>query len=131
MVIELRERAPALCGVDLAQQRLEPAEERRTAEKLVQGLPVLVLPPSVHRRHVADRALVAGTDRDRQPLQAIAGLDSVAVAPAARRKLGVVVEHEDVGVADEIEIALPRKVRGLVDDDPRHGRNASSSTMSA
>lgn len=59
---------------------------------------------------------------DREPTQALGGLDAVAIPPVVLRILEVVVEYEKIGVMDYVEVALPRKVVGLNDGDAPTGR---------
>ena len=49
-------------------------------------------------------------DRDRDPFHAARGFDFVPIAPVILRVLQIVMENEEIGVVDEIEIALPGKV---------------------
>src|SRR5262245_51173908 len=58
--------------------------------------------------------------RHGQPHGAFWALDAVAVAPALLVELHVVVVHEHVGLAHEIEIAEPRQISRLQHDECRH-----------
>src|SRR5207302_844444 len=69
----------------------------------------------------------ATADRDRQPLRTARRLHAIPVAPAVLVVLHVVVENEDIGTADEIEIAAPWDVRRL-HDHASHANGSSAGT---
>ena len=56
-----------------------------------------------------------GHDRDRKPLDAVGGFDSVAIVPMPLRVLRAVKDHIFVASADQIEETLPGNVTGLND----------------
>ncbi|MGY4357831.1 hypothetical protein ACVW0J_004324 [Bradyrhizobium sp. i1.7.7] len=56
-----------------------------------------------------------GHDRNREPFDAIGGLDPVAVVPVPLHILHTIVDHVFVALADEVEEAPPGDVAGLDD----------------
>src|ERR1017187_1016757 len=62
------------------------------------------------------RVNATGDHGNRQPLQAVRGLDLVAVSPAVLVVLDAVVEDEDVGFLNLMKVAAPRYVTRLKND---------------
>ena len=79
---------------------------------------------------VGRQSLAVGQHGDGEPERPLVRLDAVAVSPAMLVVLDIVVEDEDVALVELIEVAEPRQVAGLEDDDPlrtragRHERHA-------
>ncbi len=119
-------------GVERFQQGQVSLEIRRFVVGNSQGLE-MILRPGLRpvNFHILDGNPFGHTfavDWDGQPLLALRGLDLVAVAPAMLIVLNVVVEDEQVGAADLVEVAAPGNVRGLEDDDV-HFRFPTASAM--
>src|SRR5439155_9057148 len=82
--------------------------------------PMLVC-PRLFDFDLLDRLLETafGDDRDGEPLDAVSGLDAIAIVPMPFHVLRAVIDHVFVATSDQVEKAFPRNVAGL-DDGNAH-----------
>lgn len=99
-----------------ADRRCECVEEWRATIGEFQRSPVL-LGPGLFDLDLVDRLVEPslGYDRNRQPFDAVGGLDPVAVVPVPLHILHAIENHVFVALPDKVEEAFPGNVAGLDD----------------
>jgi hypothetical protein len=50
----------------------------------------------------------------------LGGLNLIAVSPVVLGKLNIIIEDKQVGVINQVKIALPWDIAGLQNDEARH-----------
>src|SRR5215475_8155412 len=88
---------------------------------MLQCAPMFVLPPGIRANaNVLDQSALRPhafvIDRNREPFHALGGFDSIAVSPASRVILHVVVEDKTIRFANLVKISAPGNIRRLKDD---------------
>jgi len=120
--IEIDEAGPRPLH-DFAQPRQDGVHEHGMGVELADGRQMLAPPiPAIVDLDVENGLCAAPVmqNRDRQPDGAFRPLHAVAVAPTVLVELHVVIVHENVGFAQEIEISEPGQVAWLQDDEGFH-----------
>src|SRR5262245_22413391 len=84
---------------------------------LDQGLVMLCRPPPAVEGNLTNQTIKPVSNRNGQPLGPLLRLDAVSASPVLFGELDVVIEDEQIGIVQDVEISLPRKVTRLDDSD--------------
>lgn len=112
--IQTKEGGPSAFEVDFFEKRSIFTKKWSACIVMAKDFKVILLPSSIWNSHVANQSLGVMSHRDGQPQKPVFCRDTVSIAPISCRVLDIRIKHEQINIVDEVKIALPGDVVGLI-----------------
>lgn len=112
--IQTKEGGPSAFEVDFFEKRAIFAKKWSVCIVVAKDFKVILLPSSIWNSHVANQSLGVMSHRDCQPQKSVFCRDAVSITPISGRVLDIRIKHEQINIVDEVKIALPGDVVGLI-----------------